>query len=30
MKPQMMMKFEPHQEKNVFDLFIYDTVTRDW
>lgn len=29
MKPQMMMKFEPHQEKNVFDLFIYDTVTRE-
>lgn len=28
-KPKVMMKFEPHQEKNVFDLFIYDTVTRE-
>lgn len=28
-KPQMMMKFEPHQERNVFDLFIYDTVTKE-
>ena len=28
-KAQMMMKFEPHQEKSVFDLFIYDTVTKE-
>lgn len=28
-KAQMMMRFEPHQEKGVYDLYIYDNVTKD-
>lgn len=33
-RAKMMMRFEPHMEKNIFKLFIYDTVTKkgtfDW
>lgn len=28
-RAKMMMRFEPHMEKNIFKLFIYDTVTKE-
>lgn len=28
-RAKMMMRFEPHQEKNIFKLFIYDQVTKE-
>lgn len=28
-RAKMMMRIEPHQEKNIFKLFIYDSVTKE-